>query len=291
MKIPKFVYHRPATTEETLDLLSAYGDDAKVLAGGQSLIPLMALRLSYPAHLIDIGAVRDLPTIRPLDGVVSVGALVRHAEVEHSPIVAAQAPMVTAAMPHIGHRAIRNRGTACGSLAHADPAAELPAVALAAGAELVLRRAGGQRSVPAADFFHGYLTSDVAADELLTEWRLPPWPPTAGWSVQEVSRRHGDYALLGMASAVDFDDRGRISAAALAFFGAASVPVRVEAAEKLLLGQMPGAELFDEAAAVVKQELDPPADLHGTAAYRKHLGAVLTKRCLVEASGRVGAVA
>jgi carbon-monoxide dehydrogenase medium subunit len=279
------------TTEEALDLLTAYGDDGEVLAGGQSLIPLMALRLSHPAHLIDIGAVRDLPAIRSVDGLVSVGALVRHAEVEHSPMIAAEAPLVAAAMPHIGHRAIRNRGTACGSLAHADPAAELPAVALAAGAELVLRRAGGERSVPAADFFLGYLTSDVAADELLTEWRLPPWPATAGWSVQEVSRRHGDYALLGMASVVHFDDRGRISAAALAFFGAASVPVRVEAAEKLLLGQRPVAALFDEAASVVKQELDPPADLHGSAAYRKHLGAVLTKRCLVEASGRVGAVA
>lgn len=291
MKIPKFSYHRPATVDEVLGLLAEYGDDAKVLAGGQSLVPLLALRLSRPAHVVDIGAVRDFPAISHGDGPVVVGAMVRHAEVEQSATIAEAAPLVAAAMPYIGHRAIRNRGTACGSLAHADPAAELPAVALAAGAELVLRRAGGERIVPASEFFLGYLTAATEPDELLTEWRLPPWPPNAGWSVQEVSRRHGDYALLGMAAVIDAGCGGRISAAALAFFGAASVPVRVEAAENLLVGETPGAELFGEAAALVGQELEPPGDLHGTTAYRKHLGVVLTRRCLTEASERLGAAA
>jgi len=291
VKIPRFTYHRPATEEEALAMLTEFGEDAKVLAGGQSLIPLMALRLSRPAHLIDIGGLRELAAIRERSGTVSVGAAVRHVEVERSALVARAAPLAAAAMPHIGHGAIRNRGTACGSLAHADPAAELPAVALAAGASFVVRRASGERTVPASEFFLGYLTCDMGPDELLVEWRLPTWPVTAGWSVQEVSRRHGDFALLGMAAMIDTDPVGRISAAALSLFGAASTPIRMSAAEKLLTGEPPGAALFDEAAEVVKAQLDPPGDLHGTVAYRKHLGAILTKRCLSEAAGRLGAMA
>jgi len=291
VKIPKFTYHRPTTEEDALAMLTEFGEDAKVLAGGQSLIPLMALRLSQPVHLIDVGGLRELAEIREQSGTIGIGAAVRQVEVERSGVVARAAPLAAAAMPHIGHRAIRNQGTACGSLAHADPAAELPAVALASDASFVVRRAGGERTVPAADFFLGYLTCDVGPDELLVEWRLPRSPSTAGWSVQEVSRRHGDFALLGMAAMIDTDADGRISAAALSLFGAASTPIRVHAAEKLLTGEPPSAALFDEAAEVVKGQIDPPGDLHGTVAYRKHLGAVLTKRCLGEAAGRLGAAA
>ncbi len=272
-------------------MLTEFGDEAKVLAGGQSLIPLMALRLSQPAHLIDVGRLPELAAIREQNGTVSIGASVRHVEVERSALVARTAPLATAAMPYIGHRAIRNRGTACGSLAHADPAAELPAVALASDATFVVRRAGGERTVPAAKFFLGYLTCDVEPDELLVEWRLPSWPVTAGWSVQEVSRRHGDFALMGMAAMIDIDPVGRISSAALSLFGAASTPIRVDAAETVLIGERPSPGLFDAAAEVVKRQLDPPGDLHGTVAYRKHLGAVLTRRCLAEASARLGAAA
>lgn len=287
--MPRFCYHRPSGTEEALELLARYGDEAKVLAGGQSLLPLLAMRLSRPAHVIDIGRIGDLPAIEEREGSLVIGATVRHAVVERSNLVASAAPLIAAAMPHIGHRAIRNRGTACGSLAHADPAAELPAVVLALDADLVVRGISEERTVPAADFFLGYLTSDIGDDELLSEVRLPAWSETAGWSVQEVSRRHGDYALVGMATVLDADPSGRISESAIALFGIASTPVRVHEAERLLLGEVPGAELFKAAAEVVKRELDPTTDIHGTSTYRKHLGAVLTRRCLAEAAKRMRA--
>jgi len=192
-------------------------------------------------------------------------------------------------MPYIGHRAIRNRGTACGSIAHADAAAELPAVALAAGAEMIVRSRDRQRTVAARDFFLGYLSSDVNDDEVLTGVRWPSWPSSAGWSVQEVTRRHADYAMVGLAASLDVDGSGRVAAAALAFFGAASTPIRVGEAEALMVGQPPSAELFAEAADVVTRSLDPPDDNHASAAYRAHVAGVLTRRCLAEAHTRVGA--
>jgi carbon-monoxide dehydrogenase medium subunit len=198
---------------------------------------------------------------------------------------------VAEAMPHIGHRAIRNRGTACGSLAHADPAAELPAVAVALDATLVLRSAERERSVAASDFFTGYLTTVAEPDELLVECRLPAGSASSGWSVQEISRRHGDFALLGCAASVAADRVGRVSAAALAFFGAANIPVRVPEAEDLLVGQELSEDLFVEAAAAVQKALDPPGDLHASVAHRRHLGAVLTTRCLRQATSRLEAAA
>jgi carbon-monoxide dehydrogenase medium subunit len=291
VKMPRFTYHRPTTTDEALQLLSQYGDEAKVLAGGQSLLPLLALRLSHPAHLIDIGRVSDLVGVEERDDRMVIGAAARHSDLEQSQLVARVAPLVGGAMPHVGHRAIRNRGTACGSLAHADPAAELPAVVLALGADLVVRRAGGERTVPAADFFLGYLTVDVADNELLTEVRLPPWSVTAGWSVSEVCRRHGDFALLGACVVLDVEGGGRISEAAISLFGAASTPVRVEDAEKLLVGESPAPEVFEAAAEAVKRGVDPPGDNHGTTEYRRHLAGVLTRRGLVEAAGRTGVAA
>ena len=288
MKMPRFCYHRPRSTEEALHLLAEHGDEAKILAGGQSLLPLMALRLSQPAHVIDIGHVADFAGIDERDGSVVIGAIVRHADVEHSALVASSAPLVSAAVPFIGHRAIRNMGTACGSLAHADPAGELPAVALALDAELVVRRLDGERTIPAADFFLGYLDSDIGDGELLSELRLPPWSPSAGWSVQEVSRRHGDYALLGLAAVVDSDSSGRIRGAALSLFGAGSTPVRTPDAEQLLAGQPPSEELFRAAGDAVMRGIDPPADNHATTAYRRHVAGVLTRRCLTEATQRMG---
>ena len=289
--MPAFCYHRPATVEEAVGLLDEYGGDAKVLAGGQSLVPLLALRLSHPEHLIDIGRVAGLDSVAAADGPggFTVGAAVRHAAVERSPLAGRAAPLVAAAMPHIGHRAIRNRGTVCGSLAHADPAAELPAVALATGAELVARSAGGERTIPAADFFVGYLTSALEETELLTAVRFPLWPPATGWSVQEVSRRHGDYALVGLAALVGLGDGGRVERAALSFFGAGPTPVRIAEAEKVLVGEPPGPAAFAEAAEVVARTIEPPGDNHATAAYRAHVAGVLTRRCLAEAAERAGA--
>src|SRR5581483_782559 len=182
-----------------------------------------------------------------------------------------------------------NRGTVCGSLAHADPAAELPALALATGAELVARSSTGERVIPAADFFVGYLTSALDETELLTAVRFPPWPPSTGWSVQEVSRRHGDYALVGLAAVVALDAGGRVERAALSFFGAGATPVRVGEAERVLAGHPAGAAAFAEAAAVVTATIDPPGDNHATAAYRAHVAGVLTRRCLAEAADRARA--
>jgi len=289
--MPAFCYHRPATVEEAVGLLAERGPDAKVLAGGQSLVPLLALRLSHPAHLVDIGRVAGLDTVDDGPGGFTVGAGVRHSQVELSPVTARVAPLVAAAMPHIGHRAIRNRGTVCGSLAHADPAAELPAVALAVDAELIVRSSAGERTIPAADFFLGYLTSALDDTELLTAVRFPPWPPSTGWSVAEISRRHGDYALVGLAAVVGLGEGGRVQRAALSFLGAGATPVRVTEAERVLVGEHPDPAAFAEAADVVTKTIEPPGDNHATAAYRAHVAGVLTRRCLAEAAERAGAAA
>jgi carbon-monoxide dehydrogenase medium subunit len=286
VKMPAFCYHRPATVEEAVGLLAEYGSDAKVLAGGQSLVPLLALRLSHPEHLVDIGRIDGLAAVDNGPEGFTVGAGARHADVELSPVTGRAAPLVAAAMPHIGHRAIRNRGTVCGSLAHADPAAELPAVALATEAELVVRSAAGERAIPAADFFLGYLTSALDETDLLTAVRFPPWPTSTGGSVAEVSRRHGDYALVGLAAVVGMGDGGRIERAALSFFGAGATPVRVTEAEQVLVGEHPDPAAFAEAAAVVAKSIEAPGDNHATAAYRAHVAGVLTRRCLAEAAGR-----
>jgi len=288
VKMPAFSYHRPATVDEAVGLLAQHGGDAKVLAGGQSLVPLLALRLSRPAHVIDIGRVGGFETVAAEDGPggLRIGAGVRHAAVERSEAVARAAPLLAAAVPHIGHRAIRNRGTVCGSLAHADPAAELPAVALAVGAEIVARSETGERRLPAAGFFLGYLTTALDDTELVTAVRFPPWPRATGWSVQEVSRRHGDFALIGLAAVLGLDESGRIERAALSFFGAGPTPLRVEEAERVLVGEHPEPAAFAEAAELVAKTLDPPGDIHATAAYRAHVAGVLTGRGLAEAAGR-----
>jgi carbon-monoxide dehydrogenase medium subunit len=284
--MPAFRYHRPATVEEAVGLLAEFGSDAKVLAGGQSLVPLLALRLSHPEHLVDIGRVAGLDTVKDGPGGFTVGAAVRHADVELSPVTPRAAPLVAAAMPHIGHRAIRNQGTVCGSLAHADPAAELPAVALATDAELIARSATGERRIPAAEFFLGYLTSALDETELLTAVHFPAWPARTGASVLEISRRHGDYALVGLAAVLGLGDDGRVERAALSFLGAGATPVRVPAAEAVLIGEIPEESAFAEAAAVVTKTIEPPADNHATAAYRAHVAGVLTRRCLAEAHHR-----
>jgi carbon-monoxide dehydrogenase medium subunit len=272
VKAPPFRYHRPDTLAEALALLAEHGDDAKVLAGGQSLVPLMAMRMGRPAVVVDIGRVPGLGDIEVgVDRTCSIGALVRHAAAERSADVATHAPLVHRAMPLIAHRAIRTRGTVVGSIAHADPAAEMPAVAVAVGATMTAVSASGERTIPASDFFEGYLQTALRADEILTRVSFPAWPSGAVGSVVEVARRHGDYALVGLVTKIELDG-DTISSAALTFFGAASTPIRVA-----------------EAAALVAEALDPPADLHGTTAYRKHLAAILTRRGLAEAASTIGA--
>lgn len=290
MKIPPFTYHRPESVDEALALLAEHGDEAKVLAGGQSLLPIMALRLGRPEHVIDIGRIAGLDSIVVgADGGVSVGALVRHATALRSDDIRNHAPLIHEALPHVGHAAIRTRGTLCGSIAHADPAAEMPAVALAAGAVMVARSAGATREIPADDFFDGYLQTSLRPDEILAEVRFPAWPKNTGAAVSEVSRRHGDFALIGVACSITVEEK--ITSAVLSFFGADSVPIRAVEAEQSLVGKPPDEAAFEEAATAVMSTLRPSADLHGSAAYRRHLAGVVTRRALADASNRIGAMA
>jgi carbon-monoxide dehydrogenase medium subunit len=286
MKPPRFEYLAPTSLDEALGLLADHGDEAKVLAGGQSLVPLLNFRLVRPAYLVDLNEIPGLAYVRADDGRLAIGAMTRQRTVETADVVRERCPLLADAMPQIGHFQIRNRGTIGGSLAHADPAAELPAVTLAVDAELVARSTAGERTIPAADFFLGYLSSALDDTELLTAVRFPPWPPSTGWSVQEISRRHGDYALVGLTAVVGLGDGGRIERAALSFFGAGATPVRVPEAERVLVGEHPDPAAFAEAADVVTKSIEPPGDNHATAAYRAHVAGVLTRRCLAEAAER-----
>jgi carbon-monoxide dehydrogenase medium subunit len=279
MKLPPFEYEAPTTVADAVGLLAEHGDEASVLAGGQSLIPLLALRLARPEVLIDINGVGELSGVSAADGWVAIGAMTREYVAEESGTVADGVPLLAAALPMIGHEAIRSRGTIGGSLAHADPAAELPAVARALDAEFVVRGPSGTRVIPAAEWFEGYLTTSRSPDELLTEVRFPAARPGTGVSFHEVARRHGDFAMVGLATSLVLSD-GVISDARLAFAGVSDVPVRAVAAEDLLAGERPSAELFDEAARRATEDLNPPADLHGSSDYRKTVAAVVVRRGL-----------
>jgi aerobic carbon-monoxide dehydrogenase medium subunit len=283
MKLPYVEYEAPATVAEAVDLLGEHQDEASVLAGGQSLIPLMALRLARPAVLIDINGLGELSGVSVTDGWVAIGAMTREYVAEESAAVADTVPLLAAALPLIGHEAIRNRGTIGGSLAHADPAAELPAVARALDAEFMLRSRSGDRVVPAAEWFEGYLATARRPEEILVEVRFPAAGPGTGVAFQEVTRRHGDFAIVGLAVSLTLAD-GVISHARLAFSGVADVPVRAADAEDLLIGEQPSPELFEEAARRAVADIDPPADLHGSSEYRKKIAATLVRRGLQAAA-------
>ena len=279
MKLPPFDYEAPQTVSEAVALLAEHGDEASVLAGGQSLIPLLALRLARPAMLIDINGLDELSGVSADDGWLAIGAMTREYAAEESESVADAVPLLAAALPLIGHEAIRSRGTIGGSLAHADPAAELPAVARALDAQFVVRGPAGMRVIPAEEWFEGFLTTSRDPDELLVEVRFPTAGPGTGVSFQEVARRHGDFAIVGLAASLTLSD-GVISDARLALAGLSDVPLRATAAEDLLAGQRPSAELFDEAARRATDDADPPADLQGSPEYRKTVAAALVRRGL-----------
>jgi carbon-monoxide dehydrogenase medium subunit len=279
MKLPQVDYEAPTTVSDAVELLAEHEDDASVLAGGQSLIPLLALRLARPAVLIDINGIPGLSGVSATGGRVAIGAMTREYVAEESETVAGAVPLLAAALPLVGHEAIRSRGTVGGSLAHADPAAELPAVARALDAEFVVRGPSGERVIPAAEWFEGYLTTSRRPDELLVEVRFPAAEPGTGTSFQEVARRHGDFAIVGLAASLTLS-AGTISDARLAFANLSDVPVRASGAEDLLAGESPSAELFDEAARRATADIDPPADLHGSPDYRRKVAAALVRRCL-----------
>ena len=287
MKPPPFEYHAPESLPEALDLLARLGDDAKVLAGGQSLVPLLNLRLARPANLVDINNVqRELARLEPWDGGLRLGGLVRQRAAERSELVRQRNPLLAEALPLVGHPQIRNRGTIGGSLAHADPASELPAVATLLDAELAARSARRERTLRAEEFFVSYFTTRLEPDELLTEVRVPAWPSGAGWAFLEVSRRHGDFAMVGVASLVRLAPNGSIGEARLAYTGVGATPVRARDAERELEGQPAAEDTYVAAAERAAQALDPQADVHATAAYRRHVAKVLTRRALALAVQR-----
>jgi aerobic carbon-monoxide dehydrogenase medium subunit len=283
VKLPSVEYEAPTDVADAVGLLSERQDEASVLAGGQSLIPLLALRLARPAMLIDINGLGELSGLSVTDGRLAIGAMTREYVAEESEAVARTVPLLASALPLIGHEAIRSRGTIGGSLAHADPAAELPAVALALDAEFVVRSRAGERVIPAAEWFEGYLTTSRRPDELLVEVRFPTAGPGTGAVFLEVSRRQGDFAIVGLAASLTLAD-GAISDARLAFAGVSDVPVRPAQAEDILVGERPSADLFAEAARRATADIDPPADLHGSSEYRKKIAATLVRRGLQAAA-------
>jgi len=283
MKPAPFAYHRPATLEEVFDLLARYGPEARVLAGGQSLMPVLNMRLATPAALIDINRLPGLAAIRETPEGLAIGALVRQETLAHSPLVARGAPLIAQAIPHVAHLAIRARGTVGGSLALADPAAELPACAVALDARLRAARRGGARDIPAAAFFRGIYTTALEPGEILSEIVLPPSPP--GWRVafDELARRHGDYALVGLAARCRLSD-GAVAESRLVFFGVGVTPVRATRAEAALAGRRPDAAAAGAVGPALDADLDPPSDVHASGALRRHLARVLLARVLTRLS-------
>jgi CO/xanthine dehydrogenase FAD-binding subunit len=279
VKPPVFEYTAVRSVDEAVAELAQHGDAAKLLAGGQSLVPLLNMRLAAPSRLIDLNRVAELAYVAPRDGGLAIGAMTRQRAVERSALAARQAPLLADALPWVGHFQIRNRGTVGGSLSHADPAAELPAVALSLDARFTARGPAGERTIAAADFFVSQLTTALAPTELLTEVWLPASPPGSGSAWMELARRHGDYALVGVAAVVTLAG-DRIGAARLALTGVGDRPVRAKDAEARLAGESLTPAVLADAAEAVRRAIDPGGDIHATPAYRRHVAGVLVVRAV-----------
>lgn len=280
MKPPRFNYHDPSTLDEALGLLAEHNEAAKILAGGQSLVPVLNFRLARPEHLIDINLIAELSTVKSTDAGLSIGAMTRQRTLERSDLVKDRCPLIGQALKYVGHPQIRNRGTIGGSIVHADPAAELPSVAVALDAKLVLQRKGGERTVAAGDFFLGQLTTVIEPDEMLTRIDVPAWPARTGSSLQEVAMRHGDFALGGVATTLTIGENGKVARARIVCFGVDEIPRRVQDAENSLIGGAPDEAAFAEAGEIVSARVDPSDDIHASAGYRRRLAGILTRRCL-----------
>lgn len=284
MKPAKFDYHDPHTLNEALSLMTEFGDQARPLAGGQSLVPLMNFRLIRPAHLIDLNGVNELSYLKAENGTLRIGATTRQRELERSADVAKGWLLLRDAAGFIGHIQIRNRGTVGGSLAHAFPSAELPVAMVTLDASFTVRSATTQRTVRAEDFFLSYMTTVLEPGELLTEIDVPALPVNSGCSYQEVNRRHGDFALAGAASILALDGHGVISHARLTLTGV--TPIRSRETEEFLLGKKPSEAVFREAAQHATKNLEQDSDIHASAEYRREACAVLAKRALMQAAQR-----
>uniref|UniRef100_A0A831THI3 Xanthine dehydrogenase family protein subunit M n=1 Tax=Thermorudis peleae TaxID=1382356 RepID=A0A831THI3_9BACT len=287
MKPPRFEYHVPELLDEALGLLAELGADAKPLAGGQSLIPMLNMRLARPGHLIDLNRIAELDYLAERDGGLAVGAMTRQRAVERSTLVREGCPLLAQAIRYVGHLPIRTRGTVGGSVAHADPAAELPGVLAALDGRITLRSRSGSRVLGPDAFFLGALATAAAPDELVTEIWVPTVPERTGQVWLEVARRHGDYALVGLGASVTLDGDGTISEARLALIGVGPVPVRARRAEERLRGERPATSLFREAGRLVSAEIQPETDVHATSEYRRRVAAVLTERALAEATRQI----
>ena len=279
MKAAPFAYHRPDSVKEATDLLDEFGDDAKVLAGGQSLVPMLAMRLTHFENLIDISRIDELQSIDLGDDGVRIGAGTPHAFVGMDDEVADSVPLLTLATPYIGHFQIRTRGTLGGAIAHADPAAEYAAVALALDAQMEAASSAGTRQIPAAEFFTGLWETSLQSDEVLTAVRFPVWGGRSGFAVEEFARRHGDFAIAGAAVAVELDSDDRIARCGIGLLGLGSTPLRGTAAEDAVVGRAVGEITAEEVGRLAIGGLDDiPADLQGSAAYRAKVGATMVAR-------------
>lgn len=292
MKPAPFAYFAPRSLDEALAIVDQHGYDAKLLAGGQSLIPVMNFRLAQPALIVDLNGVAELDHLAPQkSGGLRIGAMVRQSRLECSQAVADLAPLLYETMPHIAHPQIRNRGTIGGSLAHADPAAELPVIAIALEAQFRLQRAGSERWVNAVDFYQTLFMTALEPEEVLTEVDIPPLPPETGYAFLEMARRHGDYAQAGVAALVTLDPQGVCRRARLVYLNVGEVPMVAAKAAAKLSDQSPSLELIDAAARTAAQEeIDPVSDMHGTAVYKRHLAYILGKRALQQAITRAQAM-
>jgi carbon-monoxide dehydrogenase medium subunit len=288
MKPPPFEYYNPRSLDEALSHLAEHGYDAKILAGGQSLVPMLNFRLAQPAVLVDLNKIADLAYIQAGNsGGIQVGTMTRHAQVERDPIIAERAPLIHETMPMIATSQIRSRGTFGGSIAHADPSAELVAISVALEGKFRLRSQSGEREVPATDFFLGMFTTQLEPEEILVEASFPSVPPGTGWAIEEIARRPHDFALVGVAVVVTLHSDQRIQNARIVFLSVGDGPVVAEKAAESLRDQAPSPDLLRAAAEIAAAEdIDPSNDIHASADYRRHLAKVLTRQALETAIER-----
>ena len=284
MKLPPFQYAAPATLRDAVALLAAHGGDAKAIAGGQSLVPMLAFRVASPALLVDLRKIPDLDRITISADGVRLGAMVRWRDIEDDARLDTAHPLLKAAVAHVAHYQVRNRGTIGGSIAHADPAAELPGIAVTCEAEIAVTGASGARVIRAADFFLGPLMTALAADEIITEIRLPAWPPRRRWGFQEFARRRGDFAMAGAALYYDEDASGKATNAHVGVIGVGDVPQRLAEVEAVLNGRVVDAAIIAQAEGAAAGCVNPADDIHASKAYRRALTGTMVERALKSAS-------
>jgi CO/xanthine dehydrogenase FAD-binding subunit len=282
MKPADFKYHRPRNINEALTLLQEFGEEGKILAGGQSLMPLMNFRLAQPAHLIDINFIEGMDYIRSEKGILKIGCLARQSRLLENSLVREHCPLLTEALTYVGYEQIRNRGTLCGSLAHADPAAELPAVLLALDGFVMVGNLTMKRDVAARDFFKSYLTPCLSSDEMVLEASIPKTPPGTGWSFMEFARRSGDFAVVGVAVLL-VRDQDKIADARIALTGVGDKPWREPRVEQMLVEQKASTDLFGKIGVEIAARINPGSDIHASESYRRSLATVLTRRALNDA--------